>query len=321
MQFSFLNYKDNRIIAVKVEGGYVDCSRLIPGGANSALAYVADREAAFLGSVQWKLDSEHEVIPENEVEYLSPVSEPKKIICIGINYQEHSDEFATNAPEEPIVFSKFSDTIIPCNDKIICPDCCQELDYECELCLIVKDECYNISVEEAQEHILGYTVANILNIFFLYIFFHYMFPLLCLHDVSSRDWQLKRNNKQWTVGKSFPTFCPIGPHFVLSSEFNPLNKKIYTYVNGELRQNSNTSKMIFNPYELLAWVSNLFHLERGDIILTGTPSGVGAFSNPPKFIHDGDTVICGIEGIGELKNEVIKQADVNTNKTGLLTRL
>ncbi len=200
---------------------------------------------------------------------------PSKIICIGLNYSDHAKEMLMNIPKDyPIIFLKPPTTVIQSGESIIYPSQSVEVDYEGELAVIIKDKIKNIPTEEASRHIAGYTCAN---------------------DVTARD--LQRADGQWTRSKSFDTFCPLGPRIV--SNIDPTNLEIRTRVNGETRQHSNTKKMIFNVYELVSFVSEIMTLLPGDVIVTGTPPGVGS-------IVPGDTVEIEIEGIGVLKNTLVK---------------
>ena len=199
---------------------------------------------------------------------------PSKIICVGLNYKDHADELKMELPTHPIIFLKPPTAVIGDGDKIIYPENhTKELHYEGELAIIIKDKIKNITVEEANQHILGYTCAN---------------------DVTARD--LQRIDGQWTRAKSFDTFCPLGPEIV--SNINPDNLDIKLYVNDKIRQSSNTNQMIFKPIYLVSFISQIMTLLPGDIILTGTPPGVGP-------MQKGDSVVVEIEGIGRLKNGVI----------------
>ena len=175
---------------------------------------------------------------------------PSKIICVGLNYAAHAQEFKEKAPAQPILFMKPPSALIFNNAVIIYPAMTQELHYEAELAVVIKDKIKNISESEARKHILGFACGN---------------------DVTARD--LQRRDGQWTRAKSFDTFCPIGPEIV--SEIDPDNLDIKLYLNGELKQSSNTSKMIFKVNYLVAFISQVMTLMPEDIILTGTPSGVG----------------------------------------------
>jgi 5-carboxymethyl-2-hydroxymuconate isomerase len=209
---------------------------------------------------------------------------PGKILAIGLNYADHAAETNSAIPDHPLVFAKFPSAVIGYHDPIQwSKSITNEVDWEVELAVIVGKRARHIAKANAFEHIYGYTVAN---------------------DVSARDLQ-KRIDQQWTRGKSLDTFCPLGPVVVTRDEIaDPQNLNLKTTVNGEVMQQGTTSQMIFDVATLVEYLSQNFTLEPGDIILTGTPPGVGAGKNPPQYLKDGDTVACSIEGIGELVNPV-----------------
>jgi 2-keto-4-pentenoate hydratase/2-oxohepta-3-ene-1,7-dioic acid hydratase in catechol pathway len=210
-----------------------------------------------------------------KVHLLPPVL-PGKIIGVGRNYPEHAAEQGAPIPEIPLIFLKPPSAIIGPMDKIFLPPQSQQVEHEGELGVVIGKRGRWISTEDAMQHVLGYTIAN---------------------DVTARD--LQRRDGQWTRGKGFDTFCPIGPW--LETEFDPTDALITTRVNGEMRQMSSTREMIFGLPQLIAYISSTMTLEPGDLILTGTPAGVGK-------LNPGDVVMVEIEGIGILRNEVIAEA-------------
>jgi len=214
---------------------------------------------------------------------LAPVSSPPKIICLGLNYRDHAEEAGADIPDEPIVFMKPRTAIVGPDDLVIRPAFVEELDYEAELAIIIGKKGKNIPVSEAKKYIFGYTAFN---------------------DISAREIQFK--DKQWTRGKSFDTFAPIGPCITTADQIgNPSNLNIRTRVNGELRQDSSTKNMVFDVYEVIHHISRVMTLEPCDIIATGTPAGVAVFTKPtPKFLSPGDLVEVEIENIGNLRNKV-----------------
>ncbi len=221
-----------------------------------------------------------------DVTLLAPIASPPKIICLGLNYRDHAEEQGANMPEDLIIFMKPRTAIIGPNESIIYPSMTKKLDYEAELAVIVGQRGKNIPISEAEDYIFGYMVFN---------------------DVSARDVQFR--DRQWTRGKSFDTFAPTGPCITLAKQIsNPNNLWIRTRVNGELRQNSSTSNMVFGVYEVIHRLSRVMTLEPGDIIATGTPAGVAAFMKPqPEYLEPGDTVEVEIEKIGTLRNVVVKE--------------
>ncbi len=219
-------------------------------------------------------------------EKLDPPVLPKTLMGIGRNYAEHAKETGHNAPKEPVFFSKAVTSIIGHGHDIKYPKIVTQLDYEVELAVIIGKRGKYIPKEDAMEYIAGYTIMN---------------------DVSARDHQFRYEN-QWFVGKSFDTFAPLGPWIVDKYEINdPQNLKLKTMVNNEIRQNSNTMNMIFKIDFLINFISNVLTLEPGDIISTGTPSGVAMGMKEPKFLQIGDVIEMEIEKIGILKNRVIKE--------------
>lgn len=207
---------------------------------------------------------------------------PGKIIAIGRNYAEHAAELGNKPPERPLIFAKFPSTVIGPGEAITWKtSITTQVDWEVELAVIIGKRAKDVGEAEAFDHVYGYCVGN---------------------DVTARDLQL-RTDTQWTRGKSLDTFCPLGPYIVTRDEIaDPQNLNLKTTVNGEVMQESNTQHMIFKLPFLISYCSQMFTLEPGDIIMTGTPSGVGDGRKPPIYLKDGDVVACSVEGIGELSN-------------------
>ena len=219
-----------------------------------------------------------------DVTLLSPVLNPQKFLGVGLNYADHIAETGLERPEFPTIFNKQSSCIIGPDAPIHLPACSEKLDYEGELAFVIGKQCRHVPAERASEVIAGYTIVN---------------------DVSVRDWQVK--SPTWTLGKSFDTHGPIGPWIVTSDEIDPHNLELKTWLNEELRQHSNTSNLIFNCYQLVETLSQVCTLMPGDIIATGTPSGVGVKMKPRGYMQAGDRVTIEIEGIGKLTNSVINE--------------
>jgi len=217
---------------------------------------------------------------------LAPV-QPTGILCIGLNYRQHAAESGMKVNEWPVVFTKGINTLQHPDQPIELPVHLKsdEVDYECELAVVIGKPCKNVSREKALEYVLGYTCAN---------------------DVSARDWQIARGGGQWCRGKSFDTFSPLGPCLVTPDEIpNPNALKIRTLLNGDVVQDSNTGDMIFDIPALLEFLSGSSTLLPGTVILTGTPQGVGMAAKPPRWLRPGDEVAIEIEHIGKLTNPVI----------------
>lgn len=215
---------------------------------------------------------------------LAPVV-PPTILCIGLNYRQHAEETGAKIPEHPVLFIKAANALNNPGDPIVIPHIAPgQVDYECELAVVIGKTAKNVPRSEALDYVLGYTCAN---------------------DVSARRWQKEGGAKQWCRGKSFDTFCPLGPCVVTPDDIpNPNNLKITTTLNGETMQDSNTSDMIFDVPTLISFLSEGTTLLPGTVILTGTPQGVGFARTPPIFLKDGDQVTIDIEGIGALSNPV-----------------
>lgn len=223
----------------------------------------------------------HQSYPLSAVKLEAPVR-PNKIIAIGRNYAEHAKETGNDLPKAPLIFAKFPSTLIGPGDTITWSESItKEVDWEGELGVVIGKRAKNVSEEDALNYVFGYTIG---------------------HDVSARDLQL-RADTQWTRGKSLDTFCPLGPWIVTRDEIaDPQNLKLTTAVNGEIRQDDTTQNMIFPVKMLISYCSKMFTLEPGDLILTGTPPGVGEGMKPPVYLKDGDVVTINIEGLGELTN-------------------
>ena len=219
---------------------------------------------------------------------LAPVA-PPAIFCIGLNYRKHAEEGGAAIPELPILFLKAVNTVQHPGDPIIVPKVEPDAtDYECELAVVIGKDTKNVSADDALSHVLGYTCAN---------------------DVSGRDWQIKKGGSQWCRGKTFDTFCPLGPDLVTTDEIpNPNALGIKTILNGEVMQDWTTSDMIFDVPYLISFLSQSTTLRAGTVILTGTPQGVGFARKPPVFLKDGDQVTIEIEKIGQLVNPVVAEA-------------
>jgi 2-keto-4-pentenoate hydratase/2-oxohepta-3-ene-1,7-dioic acid hydratase in catechol pathway len=220
---------------------------------------------------------------------LAPIV-PADIFCIGLNYRRHAAEGNQPIPEFPVLFMKATSALQNPGDPIELPTHLKSdsVDYECELAVVIGKPCKNVKKADALQYVLGYTCAN---------------------DVSARDWQLKRGGSQWCRGKTFATFCPLGPCLVTADEIpNPNDLKIKTVLNGQTMQDWTTSDMIFDVPTLIEFLSGSTLLQAGTVILTGTPHGVGGARKPPVFLKNGDTVTVEIERIGSLTNPVIDEA-------------
>lgn len=240
-----------------------------------------------IAALQELIDSRQARIPLDEVKLLAPVPRPGKFLGIGLNYADHIAETALEKPEYPTFFTKQSSCVIADGDAIHLPAVSEKLDYEVELAFVIGQRCRHVPLEKADEVIAGYTIVN---------------------DVTVRDWQFR--TPTWMIGKSFDTHGPMGPWIVTKDEIiDPHNLSLKTWVDDELRQSSNTGHMIFNIYQMIAYLSQAMTLEPGDVIATGTPSGVGVKMQPRGYMRAGQVVKIEIENIGSLSNPVINEPD------------
>jgi 2-keto-4-pentenoate hydratase/2-oxohepta-3-ene-1,7-dioic acid hydratase in catechol pathway len=223
-------------------------------------------------------------LPLAHLQALAPVPKPPKIFAVGLNYADHIAEAGLPTPETPTIFAKYPNTIAGPRDPIQRPRVSDELDYEGELAVVIGQRCRHVPLERAADVIGGYFVLN---------------------DVTVRDWQ--KMTPQWTMGKSFDTHAPTGPWLTLPDAVDPGDLALRTFVNGELRQESNTCELVLDPRDLIAFISHACTLEPGDIIATGTPGGVGFLMDPPRYLAPGDEVRVEIAGLGVLVNEVVDE--------------
>jgi 2,4-diketo-3-deoxy-L-fuconate hydrolase len=212
-----------------------------------------------------------------------PIERPGKIVCVGLNYRDHAEEQGVELPQEPLLFAKWPNALVGPGEPIVIPPLVTQCDYEAELGIVVGSRVRGVSRENALEAVRGY---------------------ICANDVSARDLQFK--DGQWTRGKSPDTFCPVGPALVPAADVpDPHNLRIRALVNGEVLQDSTTANLIFGVDEIVTHIAQTVTLEPGDLILTGTPAGVGFFREPRRLLEPGDEVTIEIEGLGELTNPVV----------------
>jgi 2-keto-4-pentenoate hydratase/2-oxohepta-3-ene-1,7-dioic acid hydratase in catechol pathway len=252
--------------------GYRSLLELIEAGPN---ALNAAKEALAIGAR----------IPLAEVTLLAPIPRPPRVFAIGLNYQKHAAESNMAVQKVPTVFMKLSSSVVGPDVPIILPKLSTQPDYEAEFAFVISKPGYQIAADDWQQYVFGYTICN---------------------DVSARDVQL--STSQWTLGKSFPTFCPLGPAIVTADEIaDPHHLNISLTINGETLQSSNTSDLIFKIPELIAYISSTTPLEAGDIISTGTPEGVGLGRTPKRWLNPNEEVIVSIEKLGSLRNPTIAE--------------
>ncbi len=210
-----------------------------------------------------------------------PIPRPGKIVCVGLNYSDHAEEQGAELPSAPLLFAKFTTTLIGPGDPIVIPPLVTKCDYEAELGVVIGTTVRGVSKENAFEAVAGYVVAN---------------------DVSARDLQF--SDGQWTRGKSPDTFCPVGPLVPAAEVSDPHALAIRAILNGDTVQDSTTANLIFGIDEVIAYVSQTSTLEAGDLILTGTPAGVGVFRDPQRLLAPGDEITIEIDGVGSITNPV-----------------
>ena len=271
-----------RVAAVSATGKYLDLHAVDAGLPNCPKALLALPDGLTRAAAAAAQAEQAGQFVEGRL--LAPIPMPGKVICIGLNYRDHAEESGQPIPTEPVCFSKFSSAVIGPDATVKLPAVAHKVDYEAELVVVIGKRGKNIPLEQARQHVAGYTNGN---------------------DVSARDWQLGRPGGQWLLGKTPDTFAPIGPYLVTADEVpNPGQLKIQFRLNGETLQNSSTRELIFNIDQLIAHLSQLITLEPGDIIFTGTPPGVGGARKPPIFLKPGDVCEVEVEGLGILRNPV-----------------
>lgn len=240
-----------------------------------------------LDAMRQQIDSGNDRIALDQVKLLAPVPRPGKYLGISLNYADHIEETGRDKPEYPSFFTKQGTCVIGPGEAIHRPKVSDKLDYEGELAFVIGTRCRHVPVDKAHQVIAGFTIAN---------------------DVSVRDWQFR--SPTFTLGKSFDTHGPLGPWLVTTDEIgDPHNLNLKTWIDDELRQNANTGQMIFNCYEMIAYLSQAMTLEPGDVISTGTPGGVGVKMKPRGYMLPGQTARIEIEGIGTLVNPVVEEPD------------
>lgn len=220
-----------------------------------------------------------------DVEILAPITEPQKILCVGLNYKGHCDEQNKPYPKEPMFFSKFASTLVGPFGNVIAHKISDSIDWEVELAVVIGKKAFHVKKENSLDYVFGYSVAQ---------------------DISARDWQKQRNGGQFLIGKSMDSFCPLGPSVVHKSVLDASDLPITCSINGVPKQNGRTSELIFDIPDIIARVTESITLLPGDVILTGTPSGVGMHRSPPEYLKPGDVIESEIEGIGKIVNKVVE---------------
>lgn len=266
-------------LAIETERGIVDAT---------AAGFAADMDALIAGADTADLEkiaADASLPVVENVEYLNVVKHPGKLVCVGLNYVDHANGVQMKVPKYPILFSKFANSLAPHGAQVLLPEWESTYDYEAEMVIVIGKSAWNVSEEEAMDCVFGYSCGN---------------------DISCRDAQLCSG--QWLIGKAMPGFGPCGPVVVTADSFDPgKGISVQCYVNGELRQNGNTNQMLFNCAKIISYASKYIGLEPGDLIYTGTPSGVALEKRDtqPCWLKKGDRVDVVIEGIGTLTNYMV----------------
>ena len=259
-------------------------------GFPDAVSFIAAGEKEHRRIENWLREaSSRDLIPLNSINLIAPVPRPPKIFCIGLNYRDHAKESKMEVPAVPTVFAKYPSSVIGPGEPIVLSSATQKPDYEAEFAVVIGKRAKQVQRAQWQDCVFGYTIVN---------------------DVSARDVQLATS--QWTLGKSFDTFAPMGPHIVTVDEIpDPHVLEIRLSIGGETLQHSNTRELIFGVPELIEYLSQMITLEPGDIISTGTPAGVGLGRTPPRWLKPGEEVLIEIDKIGALRNPVIAERAAN----------
>ncbi|MCC6611944.1 MAG: fumarylacetoacetate hydrolase family protein [Anaerolineae bacterium] len=284
---SFIHQNSARIGALVTQDGQqrvVDFSLAAPSLPGDMIGLLQGGESA-LAAARQAVASATSTLALEDVRLLAPIPRPGKIICIGLNYRDHAAETGQPLPEYPIVFSKYANTVIADGDEIVLPRVTDQVDYEAELGFVIGKTARYVTAADALAYVAGYLPIN---------------------DVSARDYQTRIS--QWTMGKTFDTFAPMGPALVTSDEAGDAGKlDIRLTINGVVLQDSNTRELIFGIPELVEALSEVMTLEPGDIVSTGTPPGVGMARKPQRYMRPGDVVSITIQGLGTLTNPVVAE--------------
>jgi 2-keto-4-pentenoate hydratase/2-oxohepta-3-ene-1,7-dioic acid hydratase in catechol pathway len=255
-------------------------------GYTSALAFIQAGEDAWLQASEAFASADASAMtPLADLQLLAPIDRPGKILCVGLNYRDHAIESKMELPTVPVIFTKFSNAVIGHNANVVLPKLTSQPDYEAEMAIVIGKTGRNIPASDWEEYVFGYTILN---------------------DVSARDVQL--STSQWSLGKSFDTFAPMGPAIVTKDEVpDPHALDICLSIGGEVLQRSNTRELIFKAPDLIAYLSSIVPLEAGDVISTGTPAGVGLGRSPQRWLRPGETMTIQIDRIGVLRNPVVAE--------------
>ena len=263
---------EDRIVRL-ADAGFADVPAVLQGGTEA------------LGKIREFIARAPAGPASADVKLCAPIPDPPKILCMGLNYRDHAHEAGLEIPRYPVIFAKYSNTVIGSGEPIVLPRNSRKPDYEAEFAFVIGKRARHINAEDWRDYVFGYMNAN---------------------DVSARDYQMSVS--QWTMGKNFDTFAPMGPYLVTADEIaDPHNLNISLTLNGETMQSSNTRELIFKIPETVAFLSSVMTLEPGDVVLTGTPAGVGFSRKPPRWLAPGDQIVVRIDGLSELRNTCVAE--------------
>jgi len=267
---------DGRVVSLR-EAGFDSLLSVLQGGPAAVARVKAFTDIPVAG------------FPLDSVRLFAPIPDPPKILCMGLNYRDHAREANLEIPKYPVIFAKYSNTVIGSGENIVLPKNSRKPDFEAEFAFVIGKRARHITADDWREYVVGYMNAN---------------------DVSARDYQMSVS--QWTMGKNFDTFAPMGPWLVTADEIaDPHNLNISLMLNGETMQSSNTRELIFKVPETVAFLSSVMTLEAGDVVLTGTPAGVGFSRRPPRWLAPGDEIVVHIDGLGDLRNTCVAESPEN----------
>jgi 2-keto-4-pentenoate hydratase/2-oxohepta-3-ene-1,7-dioic acid hydratase in catechol pathway len=273
-------------LGVQTDAGVVDVRRTATEaglGAPDSMTEAIRGGPAALDQLRQVVASAAASIPESEVSYAPAVPDPAKILCVGANYRRHAEEAGLPLPEQPIYFAKFANSLAGHREEVVLPSATERGDYEVELVAVIGRPTRKVGTDDALDHVFGYATGN---------------------DLSARELQMR--SSQWLFGKAIDGFAPLGPYVVTADEVpDPQRLDLRTWVNGDLRQDSNTADMVFSVAEMISDLSQIMTLEPGDVIYTGTPEGVILGMQEPTWLQAGDEVACEVEGLGRLVNTLV----------------
>jgi len=263
---------EDHVVSLK-DAGFPDLLSFLQGGSDA------------LRKAEVYAETAPGAVPLASVKLCAPLPDPPKILCMGLNYRDHATESGLELPKYPVIFAKYSNTVIGPGDHIVLPKNSRKPDYEAEFGFVIGKRARHVRAEDWRNYVFGYMNCN---------------------DVSARDYQMSVS--QWTMGKNFDTLAPMGPYLASVDEIaDPHNLNISLTLNGETMQSSNTRELIFKIPETVAFLSSVMTLEPGDVVLTGTPAGVGFSRTPPRWLMPGDEVVVRVEGLGELRNTCVAE--------------